>query len=96
MPSPMEGICQQHQKRASFQNSADARDKDDEAGENRRDRVNRVVKHCGRERAEDDVSGDTAADCNGQAEHAGTEDIHIFANPGHCAGDGERRSADQF
>ena len=67
-----------------------------EAGENRSDCVNRVMKHCGRERAEDDVSGDTAADCNGQAEHAGTEDIHIFANPGHCAGDGERRSADQF
>ena len=91
-----DGVREQHQKRVSFQKVPDLRDKDDEAGENRGDRVNRVVKHCGRERAENDVSGDTAADCNGQAEHAGAEDIHIFANPGHCAGDGERRSADQF
>lgn len=91
-----DGICQQHQNGVSLQKITNSRDEDDEAGEDRCNRVDRVVKHRRREGAEDDISCNTAADRDSQTKHAGTEDIHIFANPGHCAGDGERRSADQF
>ena len=91
-----DGICQQHQNGVSLQKITNSRDEDDEAGEDRCNRVDRVVKHRRREGAEDDISCNTAADRDSQTKHAGTEDVHVFANAGHCARDGERRGADQF
>lgn len=84
-----DGICQQHQNGVSLQKITNSRDEDDEAGEDRCNRVDRVVKHRRREGAEDDISCNAAADRDGQTKHAGAEDVHVFANAGHRAGDGD-------
>ena len=89
-------VGKQHDAAAALQKATHLRDEHDETCEKCRQCVNRILKHCRRERTEDDVSDDTAADCNGEGEHKSPENIHMLADSCHRARNRKCRGADQF
>ena len=69
------GVGKQHDAAAALQKATHLRDEDDETGDKCRQCVNRILEHCRRKCAEDDIADDSAADRDGEGEHKSPENI---------------------
>ena len=89
-------VGKQHNTAAALEKVSNLWNEHDETCEKCRQCVNRILKHCRRERTEDDVSDDTAADCHGECKYERTKNIHAFSDSCHCAGNRKRGGTDKL
>ena len=76
--------------------SADCRQKSYYRRDRRDYRIYRVTECAGRRYAEDEIARDSAADRRNNAQNHDAENIHVFLQPCHRAGNRERNGADDF
>lgn len=76
--------------------SADCRQKSYYRRDRRDYRIYRVAECAGRRYAENEIARDSAADSRNNAQNHDAENIHVFLQPCHRAGNRERNGADDF